>query len=81
MIRRDSLKRQTSSRPPRPILWAYCEGKLTELSYFSQVKRDLRLANFEVKHAKGNPLDIVKYAIADPARPPEKEPSHPNRQA
>jgi hypothetical protein len=46
---------------------------VTELSYFAQVKRDLRLPNFEVKHAKGNPLDIVKYAIDDPARPPERE--------
>ena len=64
MANRNSLRRGLGTRSPHPTVSIYCEGK-TEEQYFRQVRSDLRAASFRVTSVAGNPLDIVRYAIAD----------------
>ena len=63
--RRDDLRRRKWTALPRPRVLVCCEGEVTEPSYLSGLKGELRirLVHIEVVPSGSNPKTLVDYAV------------------
>jgi hypothetical protein len=76
-VRRDDrpLRRRYGRRSEYQRFLIYCEGELTEVSYFKGVRRELHAAtvSIQIGRAHGEPYRLVDEAIEHQRRAPTRE--------
>lgn len=67
MPRRFQDRRKFDSRPERAVIYIYSEGTVTEPNYFTAIKRELRLAQVDIRPigTSRSTLSLVDFVIAE----------------